>query len=127
MFKRIVSFLFLSALLAISFNPSAQAQTSAPKAANIEFYHATVGTTTAKAIPSVSLKSAVIHWQICNDAVNTSTYLLVGEATDVATDGVSLAPGACVKCDACTMASLDKIKVKGQAAANGYSVVQFRQ
>lgn len=90
-------------------------------------YHTTVGTTTALAIPSASVSTAILGWQICNDAVNTSTYLLVGKAADVATDGVQLDKGQCFLCQNCNQATLKATKVKAQAASNGYSVTQFKQ
>lgn len=89
--------------------------------------HATVDTTTALAIASSSVAANLLGWQLCNDAVNTSTYLLVGKATDVATDGVMLGKGQCFVCPNCTGATLKLIKVKGQAATNGYSVIQYKQ
>jgi hypothetical protein len=90
--------------------------------------HATVDTTTAAAIATGSVAANLLGWQLCNDAVNaSSTYLLVGKATDVATDGVMLAKGQCFVCPNCTGATLKLIKVKGQGATNGYSIIQYKQ
>jgi len=90
-------------------------------------YHATVGTATALAIPAVDVGGNVQSWKICNDAINTSTYLLVGQAVDVSTDGTAILPNTCFVCENCTSALLKLMKVEGQAAANGYSVIQYRQ
>lgn len=89
--------------------------------------HTTVGTTAAAAIPSASVSSNLLAWKICNDAVNTSTYLYVGKAADPSTDGTQLAPGACYVCPNCVAATLKTINVKAQAASNGYSVTQYKQ
>ena len=126
-------FSYLSLLLVASFlilaAPFANAQVffSNLRVSNTFFSHTTVGTTTAAAISSSSVSPGLLGWKICNDAVNTSTYLLVGEAADVATDGRMLGPGKCFECPNCTPATLKAAKVKAQAAANGYSVVQFKQ
>lgn len=114
-----------AALLCIS--SVSQAQGYASRIARLEFYHATVGTTTALAIPSVSVGGNVVAWKVCNDAVNASTFLAVGEAADVSSDGVMLPLGACFECPNCKGDTLKLIKVEGQAAANGYSVIQYRE
>ena len=93
----------------------------------VNHYHETVGTSTTLAISSSSVSSSLLGWQICNDAVNTSTYLYVGKASDVATDGVQLDKGQCYVCPNCNSGSLKLAKLKAQAASNGYSVVQFKQ
>ena len=90
-------------------------------------YHTTVGTTTALAIPAVSVITNLYGYQICNDAVNTSTYLQVGKATDVSTDGMRLAPGKCLMCENCNSDILKLMKVEGQASDNGYSVIQYKR
>ncbi len=96
------------------------------RSGKVEFYHTTVGTSTALAIPSASVGGNVLSWKICNDAVNTSTYLLVGKAVDVSTDGVMLDKGQCFECLNCKEATLKLMKVEGQASSNGYSVIQYR-
>lgn len=129
MFSFAIRILALLALtLCTQFN-AAQAQVffSNTRVSNVIYSHSTVGTTTADAIADASVLPNLLAWKICNDAVNTSTYMLLGEAADVATDGVSLAPGTCFECPNCNAATLKAIKVKGQAASNGYSVVQFKQ
>jgi hypothetical protein len=96
------------------------------KTATISTYHTDVGTTTALAIPSASVYSNIIGFKVCNDHVNTSTYLQLGLATDVTTDGIRLDKGKCFECGNCKSAILKLLKVEGQAATNGYSVVQYR-
>lgn len=112
----------------ICLTSSAKAQTffANTKSSVLSFTHSTVGTTTADAISSSSVGGNVISWKICNDAVNTSTYLLVGQAADAATDGVMLDKGQCFECPNCRPATLKLMKVKAQAASNGYSVIQYK-
>ena len=97
------------------------------QARRLTTYHATVGTTTADAIPSASVGGNLMSFLICNDAVNTSTHLWVGQATDAATDGVMLGKGECFECPNCKEGILKAMRVKAQAATNGYSVIQYRQ
>ena len=121
---------FLSVVLTVlcfSTVASAQAFYSQSRIGSIIHTHATVGTSTTAAISSGSVGTNILSWKICNDAVNTSTYLYVGKAADVATDGVQLDKGACFECPNCTRATLLLMKVKAQAADNGYSVVQYKQ
>lgn len=66
-------------------------------------------------------------WRICNNAINTSTWLAVGKAVDPETDGIRLGKGKCLECPSCTQASLKAVKVSAQAASNGFSVSQFTQ
>lgn len=94
---------------------------------SVSTYHATVGTTTAAAIASASVTGNVYGFLVCNDPVNTSTYLAVGQAADVSTDGVRLGKGKCYVCENCKPAVLKLLKVEGQAASNGYSVIQFKR
>ncbi len=94
---------------------------------NVVQSHAVVGTTTADAIADASVSPSLIAWKICNDAENTSTHLIVGEAVDAATDGVVLGKGKCFECPNCNAATLKAVKVKAQAASNGYSVIQYKQ
>lgn len=94
---------------------------------NVISKHSTVGTTTALAIAAADVSPSLLAWKICNDAENTSTHLIVGEATDAATDGVVLGKGKCFECPNCNPGTLKLIKVKAQAASNGYSVVQYKQ
>jgi hypothetical protein len=118
LFAVVVGMLVAGNALAQSFSPV--------KVTKLTSYHATVGTATALAIPAVSVGGNGTGFQICNDAVNTSTYLFVGQAADVSTDGVMLGLGQCYVCEGCSSALLKAMKVLGQAAANGYSVVQYR-
>ncbi len=123
MFKYIA---LVFALFAMPFAAHAQQFYSNVKASRISTYHTTVGTSTAAAIPSASVGGNLISFKICNDAVNTSTYLLVGLAVDVSTDGLMLDKGQCYECPNCSAAILKLLKVEAQAASNGYSVVQYR-
>lgn len=120
---------FLAVLFALCFGSAAfgQVYLSSPKVSRLDFAHSTVGTSTALAIASSSVGGNVSTWKICNDAVNTSTYLLVGKAVDVSTDGVMLDKGQCFECLACKGDTLKLMKIEGQAAANGYSVIQYRE
>jgi hypothetical protein len=118
--------LILGSLLAVIAG-TASAQSYESRIGNVSFYRTTVGTTTAAAIPGASIGGNVASYKICNDAVNVSTYLIVGEATDAATDGMTLLPGACFECKNCKSSTLALLKVKGQAASNGYSVIQYRE
>ena len=119
----------LLALVAVLFAGSANAQQfyANSRVSKMSSYHTTVGTTTALAIPAASVGGNVLSWKVCNDAVNTSTYLLVGFAADAATDGAMIGPGVCYVCENCASSLLKALNVKAQAAANGYSVIQYRQ
>lgn len=126
--SRLITFALTLFLAMIAVPAAAQTLSFSPtRLGNITQTHTTVGTTTADAIASASVLPALQAWAICNDAVNASTYLIVGEAADAATDGRTLLPGACYECPNCTPATLKAMKVKGQAAANGYSVIQYKQ
>lgn len=127
MFSLVFRIMAVLALTLATQFADAQVFFSNTRVSNVIYSHSTVGTTTADAIADASVLPNLLAWKICNDAVNTSTYLLLGEAADVATDGVSLAPGSCFECPNCNPATLKAIKVKGQAADNGYSVIQFKQ
>lgn len=117
----------LALIAVVAFAGNAFSQSFLPvKVTKVTNYHATVGATTALAIPAASVGGNGVGFDICNDTLNVSTYMFVGQAADVSTDGVKLAPGACFKCEACSASVLKIMKVLGQAAANGYSVVQYR-
>lgn len=88
-------------------------------------YHTTVGTTAAAAIPTANVGGQVLGWNVCADSGNTST-LALGQLTDPSTDGMLLGAGACFACPNCTNRPLKTMRVKGGAASQGYSVVQFR-
>jgi hypothetical protein len=100
---------------------------SSERITKITSYHSTVGTTTADAIATASIGTNVLGFSICNDAENTSTHLLVGQAADVSTDGTMLGKGQCYECLNCTSALLDALKVEAQAASNGYSIIVYRK
>jgi hypothetical protein len=127
MFKAIL-IAVLGLFVGVSSSASAQVSLTAPaRIAHITQFPGTVGPATAVAITPSAIGNSAVSWEICNDSVNTSTYLLVGVATDVSTDGTMLAPGACYVCPNCTGDLLKATKVKGQAASNGYSVKVLRQ
>ena len=85
----------------------------------------TQGVSASAAIAPASLAAKLMGWKICNDAVNTSTHLYVGEAIDTETDGVMLGKDQCFSCVQCTSGQLQAMKVSAQAGSNGYSVLQF--
>jgi hypothetical protein len=126
--KKFVAFV---ACLLVSFVSSAsygQVFFANTRTTTVSHYHSTVGTATAIAIPSASVGGNLMSWKICNDAIQSggSTFMSVGQAADVSTDGVVIAPGACFECGNCTPATLKAMKVEGQAAGNGYSVIMFK-
>jgi hypothetical protein len=106
---------------------TASAQSVPYRVGSVVQTHATVGTTTADAISAASVSSVLISFKICNDAENTSTHLLVGTTADAATNGVMLGKGQCYECENCKPSILKAMKVKAQAASNGYSVIQYKQ
>ena len=121
-------FLGLVLCLVCSATANAQVFFSNTRVGSTVQTHATVDTTTAAAIASSSVAANLLAWKLCNDAVTaTSTYLYVGKATDAATDGVQLGKGQCLDCPNCTGATLKLIRVKGQGATNGYSIIQYKQ
>lgn len=79
------------------------------------------------ALAAASPQNADQGWRICNAGVNTSTYLVVGpNSLDPTTSGIRLAPGACYECLSCPTGLLRSLYVSSQAAANDYSVVEFK-
>jgi hypothetical protein len=86
----------------------------------------TQGVSASAAVVSASIVPALAGWKICNYAINTSTWLAVGKATDTETDGIRLGKGKCLECLSCTAGSLRALKVSAQAAANDYAVIQFK-
>lgn len=122
-----LAFAFLVSFVLEAGGAEAQVFFANTRVGTVTSTHTTVGTSTALAISSGSVGTAVLGWQICNDAVNTSTYLYVGKASDAATDGVQLDKGQCFVCPNCNAGSLKLVKLKAQAASNGYSVIQYKQ
>jgi hypothetical protein len=88
---------------------------------------ATDGVNAVAAIAGGSIIGNLRGFQVCNDAVNTSTYMIIGWASTVNPLGRRIAPGDCFVCDECKVSILSNMKVAAQAAANGYSVVQFKK
>jgi hypothetical protein len=123
-FLSFIVFLFISLFFV---EIKAQQFFSNSRIRSISQYHSTIGTTTGDAILASSVGGDILGWSICNDAVNTSTYLLVGQAVDVSTDGTSLDKGECFTCENCTGTILKAMNVEAQAADNGYSVIQYRK
>lgn len=88
----------------------------------------TQGVSSTAAIASASILSGGVSWKICNDAVQTSTYLTVGNSSlDAEVDGVRLGKGACLVCAYCSGSALRDLKVTSQAASGTYTVVQTRK
>ncbi len=85
----------------------------------------TQGVSSSLAVASVEPRA--MGWRICNQAVQTSTWLAVGQAADTETDGVRLGKGKCYDCPSCSPSTLTVTRVSGQAASAEYSVVQFKQ
>lgn len=124
-FKKVIGVLL--SLVAWSSLASAQVFFSNTRVGSVVQSHATIGTSAAVAIAAASVSPNLLAWSICNDAVNTSTYLWVGKASDPSTDGTQLAPGACYACPNCLAVTLKAVRVLGQAASNGYSIIQYKQ
>ena len=123
--RNILAILFASFVLFSNVGYAGFFFTSDSRISTVTTYHTTVGTTTAAAIASGSIASSIYSFQICNDAVNTSTYLAVGITADVSTDGIRLDKGQCFVCENCKSAVLSTLKVEGEAADNGYSVIMY--
>lgn len=87
----------------------------------------TQGVDGSVAISPSSVGSNVQGWKVCNNGVNTSTWLAVGSSLDPTVEGVRLAKGKCYDCMQCTASLLKAVTVSAQAASNGYSVIQFKQ
>lgn len=86
----------------------------------------TQGVSGTLAVQLADQKKDLVGWQICNDAVNTSTALYVANVTDPSAGGQSLGKGQCYYCVKCGNQLIGQVKVSAQAATNGYSVQQFR-
>lgn len=82
----------------------------------------TLGALAADVVPGL------MGWRICNAAVNTSTWLAVGESTlDPELDGIRLGKGKCHDCPSCSVQSLKDLRVSAQAASDAYAIIQFKQ
>lgn len=100
--------------------------------ADVDTTHTSIAKTTdgvsaTAAILSTNLIPNMRGFKICNDAVNTPTYLIVGWADVVTETGVRLAKGACFECDECNKTLLETMKVSAQADSDGYGIVQWRK
>lgn len=87
----------------------------------------TQGVSSSALISSANIGANIISWKVCNDAVQTSTYLFVGTGLDATTNGVSLGKDKCFVCVDCSGKLLQSLKVSSQAASDGYTVIQYRQ
>lgn len=88
----------------------------------------TQGVSGTRVLADANVLPGVLGWRICNDTVNTSTWLAVGESTlDPELDGTRLGKGKCYDCPSCTAGVLKDLRVSAQASANDYSITQFKQ
>ncbi len=126
MFRLVLTFV---AALIVSFLTStiglAQVALGPVKVGSTIHYHTTVGTTTALAIPLVSVAPGILGFEICADYGNTNS-LIIGKNADAAVDGSVIGPGVCFQFQNASGSVLKALNVKGGAAAQGYSVVQFK-
>lgn len=90
------------------------------------YAHSTVGTSAADAIAPTAVGPNILAWQICADGANAS-YVAISTGVDPDTDGVRVKAGECFECPNCTATTLKNANVKGGAAAQGYSVLQYKQ
>lgn len=101
--------------------------------ADVDTTHTTIAKTTdgavntALAITSTDVVSNIRGFSLCNDAVNTSTYLIYGWATEVTTIGARLGKGQCFVCEDCKKGVLETMYVAAEAASNTYAIAQYRQ
>lgn len=116
---------FIFAIMAFLFAHVALSEVQPVRIKTVGFYHGTVGTTGTIAMPIASIPGNVVGWKVCNDAVNTSTQLFIGSLVDSVNVGSSLKKGQCFACVQCPGLTLHDVKLTGQAAANGYSVIQY--
>lgn len=118
---------FVTSLLLFAASANAQVFFGNTRVGNVTYTRGSVGTSTADAISASAVSPGLLGWQICNDAVNaSSTYLAIGEAVDVSTDGVRIGLGACFVCTNCNAATLKAINVEGQGT-DTYTVIQYKQ
>lgn len=88
----------------------------------------TQGVSSSALISSANVAGNVVAWKVCNDAVQTSTYLFLGSSSlDAGVDGVSLGKGKCFVCESCGGELLKSLKVSSQAASDGYAVIQYKK
>lgn len=119
-------FLYLGAFLfsTLLFLGSANGQTGR-RIGSVDYFHSSVGTTAQDAIPAGNVERNVKGWRICHDAGSTANYLAISTGADPATDGIYIAANTCYECDECGGTALKDVNVKADAAATGYSVIQF--
>lgn len=99
---------------------------AAGTAAMTQCVKATDGVNATDAIADASVVGNLRGFTVCNDAVNTSTYLQLGFSTVITTTGTRLGKGQCFECVECKAGILKTLRVSSEAASNGYSIVQFK-
>jgi len=87
----------------------------------------TDGVSAEAAISSGDILPNLRGFWVCNDAVNTSTYLLIGWSVSVQSTGMRLGKGQCWKCEECNKAILSGMYVSGQADSNAYGIAMFKR
>jgi len=87
----------------------------------------TDGVSAEAAIGASDIIANIRGFQVCNDAVNTSTYLLIGWSATVQDTGIRIGKGICYSCEECSRSILSNMYVSGQADANAYGIVQWRK
>ena len=92
---------------------------------SVAYAHDLVGVAAQVALATVSIDVGLRGWRVCHDAASAGTWLAVSQGADPAIDGVRVAPGQCFECDDCGSKGLIGLNVKADAAATGYSVLQF--
>jgi len=86
------------------------------------------GVSGALAISSGNLITDMRGFEVCNDAVNTSTYLILSWSATIARDnGLRLGKGECFQCHDCTKEVLSTMQVSSEANANAYAVIQWKK
>jgi hypothetical protein len=114
---------FLSMIIAMICLFSVNSFASTSVASKVIYDRGSVGTTAAAATEVAN--KATWGWTLCHDGVGSGgTYLAFSEDTDPDTDGTRLVPGACFDCINCGFGTLSRLRVKGQAAATTYSIIQ---
>ena len=116
----------LCVLFGAFFSSSIAIGASERRISSIKYYHSTVGVAAQDAITAIEVDTRLKGWRICHDAASTAGYLAISTNADPATDGLRIAPSQCYQCDDCGSKGLLEANVKADAAATGYSVLQFQ-
>jgi hypothetical protein len=96
------------------------------RVSSVSYHHATVGTTAQDAVSPSSVDTRIVGWRLCHDPESTANYLSASVGADPAVDGIRITPGQCFECNDCGRKGLIDLNVKADAAATGYSVIQFK-